>query len=89
MYDLFDHPSSSTLFKTMGICVIILIILWMIGSINSSYIYNNGVCRECGGAYEFQNVIGRYTETYYVYKCDQCDNIIESSNYYRKVKEKE
>ena len=43
--------------------------------------YNDGVCIECGGNYEFFQAIGRGNKTYYLYKCKDCDYIIESKQY--------
>lgn len=43
-------------------------------------IYNNGVCTECGGHYEFISVAtakGISTATYFYYQCDNCGKIIK------------
>lgn len=39
--------------------------------------YNNGVCKVCGGHYEYQQAVGHYYFTDYIYKCDKCGNVIE------------
>ena len=40
-------------------------------------IYNNGVCTECGGHYEFISAAKDRQTTYYYYQCDNCKKIIE------------
>ena len=65
------------------ICIVILIILWFIESIAGSNIYNNGICKNCGGHYIFQNAVGHHSFTDYVYKCDKCGNLIEINTYYK------
>ena len=40
-------------------------------------IYNNGICTECGGHYEYEQAVGHREDTTYIYKCNKCDNRIE------------
>ena len=40
-------------------------------------IYNNGVCTNCGGHYEFVSASRHKQTTYYYYQCDNCEKIIE------------
>ena len=40
-------------------------------------IYNNGVCTDCGGHYDFISVAKNRYKTYYYYQCDNCEKIIE------------
>ena len=41
--------------------------------------YNNGICQNCGGHYEFLQIVGRKNSNNdtYVYKCNKCGKIIE------------
>lgn len=39
--------------------------------------YNNGICRDCGGEYKYDQAVGHYRSTTYIYKCNKCGNIIE------------
>lgn len=39
--------------------------------------YNNGICRICGGTYEFVSAVGHKYETNYIYRCDNCGHKIE------------
>lgn len=41
--------------------------------------YNNGVCKQCGGKYEFFQAVGHQYSTAYVYKCRQCGKMLELS----------
>ena len=40
-------------------------------------IYNDGVCTNCGGHYEFVSASRYKQTTYYYYQCDNCEKIIE------------
>lgn len=60
----------------------ILILLMIINSIISADNFNNGICRICGGQYEFKSAVGyRYTKEY-VYVCKRCGNLITTTSYY-------
>lgn len=48
--------------------------------------YNNGICLECGGNYEFLTIIGHQHSNDYIYKCDKCGNIIEEPSYHKPSK---
>ena len=69
-------------FKVTAILVGILILLIIINSIISADKFNNGVCRVCGGRYEFKNAVGHRYTTEYVYVCKQCGNLITTTSYY-------
>ena len=74
--------NNSTNLKIIAILAGILVILMIIGSIISANNFNNGVCRVCGGQYEFKNAIGHKYTTEYVYICKQCGNLITTTSYY-------
>lgn len=64
--------------------------IWLIGQIQINgerRIYNNGVCY-CGGHYEFISASTHKTagshSTTYIYMCDNCQNILELLNYFKK-----
>ena len=40
-------------------------------------IYNDGICTDCGGNYEFVSAAKYKNTTYYYYVCDDCGKIIE------------
>ena len=67
----------------IGLLILIIIVLWFIESIIGADKYNNGICRNCGGTYVFQNAVGHHAITDYVYKCDKCGNLIEINTYYK------
>jgi hypothetical protein len=76
-----ERPS----FGFIGIVILILIVLLFIQSCQSNNIWNNGIC-SCGGTYKFQQAVGHYHSTYYMYICDKCGHSIEITNYYPEVK---
>ena len=47
--------------------------------------WNNGVC-SCGGKYEYQQAVGHYYSTDYIYKCNKCGDIIELSKLQKEEK---
>ena len=42
--------------------------------------WNDGICTECGGDYEFFQAVGHGSSTSYIYKCDSCGKIVEFEN---------
>lgn len=78
----YNNKDKSTL-SFISILIIIIIIFWFLESIVGANTYNNGICKNCGGHYEFQNAVGHHAVTDYVYKCDKCGNLIEINTYYK------
>ena len=69
---------------TMSKFIILVAVLVFLGVVirddydyQNEKIYNQGVCTECGGKYEFISADKGFDITYYYYKCDKCDKIIE------------
>ena len=67
--------------KAIGILILIIVIVWGIFMMRSSSRYNNGVCPECGGRYIYQQAVGHWFTTDYVYICNGCGKMI-AINYY-------
>lgn len=44
--------------------------------------YNDGICKECGGHYEYVESVGHKHSTSYIYKCDKCGHRIETYELY-------
>lgn len=76
------YRRNNTNFEVIAIFAGILIILIIIANIISANNFNNGVCRVCGGQYEFKNAVGHRYTTEYVYVCKQCGNLITTTSYY-------
>lgn len=76
------YRRDNTNLKVIAILVGILALLMIINSIISADNFNNGICRVCGGQYEFKNAVGHKYTTEYVYVCKQCGNLITTTSYY-------
>lgn len=74
--------NNNTNFEVIAIFAGILILFMIISSIISADNFNNGICRVCGGQYEFKNAVGHKYTTEYVYVCKQCGNLITTNSYY-------
>ena len=74
--------NNNTNLGVIAILVGILALLMIINSIISADNFNNGICRVCGGQYEFKNAVGHKYTTEYVYVCKQCGNLITTTSYY-------
>lgn len=62
----------STLTIIISVIIIIVAVVLMVANyFAGEEIYNNGICKECGGHY---HIVGTPTKNYhfYVYECDQC-----------------
>ena len=77
-----SRDSSNFTWQFALILIGIIIVLFIIDSIHSTSVYNDGICKNCGGHYVFQTAIGHNYTTSYIYKCDKCGNLIEVSDYY-------
>lgn len=47
-------------------------------------IWNNGIHAECNGEWEFTNGSYYKGKTYYFYKCDKCDKVVEFNSNFTK-----
>lgn len=72
--------------------IIFIILIIFVGMVTFSNLYhdnkeittwNNGICAECGGSYIYQQAIGHYYRTHYIYICNNCKNLIEIDTYYK------
>ena len=62
--------------------VIIMIFLAVKGYSIMNEEYNDGICKECGGHYEYVESVGHKHNTSYIYKCDKCGHRIETYELY-------
>lgn len=71
--------SDEALANVIIISIIIFIIaLAAIGiKIYNSVTFNDGICSNCGGRYVYQQAVGHYAGTSYIYKCEQCGKMVE------------
>ena len=82
-------------FKILLFAFVIIILLFSLliglGAIVNNYenkeaikLYNNGICSKCGGTYYYSQAVGHKSETYYIYICDTCNDLIEVNTYWGK-----
>lgn len=63
----------------MIILVIIVIIagIIIIGTNRDNKLWNNGHCPVCGSEWEYEQAVGHYYSTSYMYVCNKCGKRIE------------
>jgi len=83
-----SRDSSASLIMIF-ILIGIILLLSLIQGCNSSTAYNNGICPYCGGTYIFKETVGHRYSTHYIYVCDNCGHLIESSTYFTPAAQKE
>lgn len=79
-----DYKPSNYNGTFLGILIVLIIIVFLVQSCVSSNAYNNGICPRCGGNYVFKETVGHRYSTNYIYVCDKCGNLIESTTYFKK-----
>ena len=65
--------------------ITLLAIVFLVSGVQSCTNYkdwNNGHC-PCGGNWVYEQAVGHYADTGYLYHCDNCDNYIELSERYK------
>ena len=75
------HKETIELILTI-IGAIIMIFLLIESYLITSEEYNDGICKECGGHYEYVESVGHKHSTSYIYKCDKCGHRIETYELY-------
>lgn len=81
----YNNYSSRAPWQFIVLLLLLMLIVWFISSCNSSNAYNNGICKLCGGDYEFYQAVGHRYSTSYLYKCNKCGNIIEVDHLYHLI----
>lgn len=47
------------------------------GNADAEQNYNNGIHENCGGTLIYQQAVGHYTYTSYMFRCDKCNDLVE------------
>lgn len=55
----------------------IIVCLIIVGEIHDDKKWNNGHCPVCGSKWEYEQAVGHYYSTDYVYVCNKCGRRIE------------
>jgi len=66
----------------LGICIVLIFILDIYASISSANTYNNGIHKDCGGHWVYENAVGHRFTTNFIYHCDKCGVVVELSEKY-------
>lgn len=64
-----------------GIITIVTLIVLFAMAFTEIGIWNDGVCLNCGGNYEYIEAVGHGRSTGYIYQCDTCGDVIELGCY--------
>ena len=59
------------------ILIAIIIGIIIIGGNHDNKLWNNGHCPECGSEWEYEQAVGHYCSTSYMYVCNKCGRRIE------------
>ena len=72
--------SFKEVFGSIGIALLFLIILYIGASLwdnaHDDKLWNDGKCI-CGGNWVYEQAVGHYLSTGYIYHCDTCNEMIE------------
>lgn len=68
----------------VAIAIIAAIVFALFGIVNAldSSDYNNGICKKCGGKFEYIETVGTNYGALYIYGCNKCGYRIEQSHYH-------
>ena len=67
-------------FFDVKLCCTLLFIIFVIKGCSKymdSKLWNDGNCIYCGGNWVYDQAVGHYNSTSYLYHCDNCDKTIE------------
>ena len=68
---------------TINIAIVIIGVIFgciIIGKIHDDRLWNNGHCPACGSEWEYEQAVGHYYSTSYMYVCNKCGRRIEISD---------
>lgn len=80
---MYKNTDNEARFILMGLLIMLIIILFIVQGCVSSNTYNNGICPRCGGTFVFKETVGHRYSTNYIYVCNKCGNLIESTLYFK------
>lgn len=86
MWNKLSYDTQTTIVAVIVLIIVVgsVLLAGFIGSESRKYSmyekYNNGICRDCGGRYEYTQALD-YGE--YLYICNGCNNAVELNKIYR------
>lgn len=78
MDDIWPEVITIIMILVIGIGVIFGCII--VGEIYDNKLWNNGHCPACGSEWEYEQAVGHYYSTQYIYVCNGCGRRIEISD---------
>ena len=65
-----------------GFLIVLAFIIYACSVTMSTSVYNNGIHKNCGGHWIYENAIGHQYSTSYLYHCDKCGKTYEFAKKY-------
>lgn len=72
--DLYDSGSSNDWlwnFVPAIIAIAFVVVIYIFCEVHDYHVWNYGYC-DCGGKWVYQQAVGHYYSTDYIYKCNEC-----------------
>ena len=71
-----EHSEEIFNFVVIAIISIVILAAIIISNKKDEERWNNGYC-QCGGQLVYEQAVGHYNQTAYIYKCNKCDRRYE------------
>lgn len=82
-----DHLDLKAGSAMVLVVILLLVIVHMLAYHHDTTTWNNGCHASDGGKWEYQQMVGHKSNTYYAYKCSKCGKIVEFLDYRQEVEE--
>lgn len=77
MDDIWPEFKAAIIMALILIAIIVCAVI--IGGNRDNKLWNNGHCPTCGSEWEYEQAVGHYYSTSYMYVCNKCGKRIEIS----------
>ena len=79
IYDDDIWPEVITIIGIILVIVAVIVSCIIIGAYRDNKLWNYGRCPACGSEWEYEQAVGHYYSTSYMYVCNKCGRRIEIS----------